>query len=111
MLSRTVFSASLQSKLYLSYASPRRQPGPTFSPSTTRKYPAPFWGVNWGAGRRTRTGGSDEPCSVVYLGARGAAAAVPDVPTETQLPSLLPRYESYSNTAYVVVFVLVGSDI
>lgn len=42
--SRTVFSASSQSKLYLSYASPRRQTGPTSSPSTTRKYPAPFGG-------------------------------------------------------------------
>lgn len=43
--SRMVSSASWQSKLYLSYASPRRQPGPTSSHSTTRKYPARFW---WG---------------------------------------------------------------
>lgn len=42
--SRTVFSASWQSKLYLSYASPRRQTGPTSSPSTIRKYPALFGG-------------------------------------------------------------------
>lgn len=42
--SRTVFSVSSQSKLYLSFASPRRQTGPTSSPSTTRKYPAPFGG-------------------------------------------------------------------
>lgn len=42
--SRTVFSASSQSKLYLSFVSPRRQTGPTSFPSTTRKYSAPFGG-------------------------------------------------------------------
>ena len=96
--SRTVFSASSPSKLYLSYACPRRRTGPTSSPSTTRKYPAPFFGGDKPKrGVRSAELGQVAPtslhtCGAVHLGARWAS--VPDVQTQTQFPSLMLRYES-----------------